>query len=129
VRGITTTAAAPRSRWRPALLSGLVFPGLGQLAAGHPWRALFFSGPSVALLVAVVRRVVRETQRLMPDEAEALLDPALPFRLAAEVHRANASFFLWATLGIVALWLGSMADAFLTAAGAPSRPGRRGHRT
>ncbi len=95
------------------LLSGLVFPGLGQLTCGHPWRALAFGGSSVALLVAVAARVMRETQRLMPDEAEALLDPALPFRLAAEIQRQNASFFFWATLGIVALWLGSMVDAFL----------------
>ena len=108
-----TKGAPPRGPWRPVLLSGLVFPGLGQLACGHPWRALAFSGSSVALLVAVVARVMRETQRLMPDEPEALLDPALPFRLAVEIHRANASFFLWATLGIVALWLGSMVDAAL----------------
>ena len=102
-----------RSRYRGALLSGLVFPGLGQLAAGHPWRGLAFAGSSAALLAAVVLRVIRETERLLPQDAEALLDPALPFRLAVEIHQANASFFLWATLGIVALWLGSMVDAFL----------------
>ena len=105
-----------RGRWRPVLLSGLVFPGLGQLVMGHPWRALAFAGSSVALLAAVVARVVRETQRLLPEDADSLLDPALPFRLAVEVHRANAAFFLWATLGIVALWLGSMADAWLSRA-------------
>ena len=103
-------------RLRPVLLSGLVFPGLGQLAQGHPWRALVFGGSSVALLVAVVRRVMRETERLLPTDADALLDPALPFRLAVEVHRANASFFLWVTLAIVALWLGSMADPTATPA-------------
>jgi hypothetical protein len=124
VRRITTA----RGRWRPALLSGLVFPGLGQLVSGRPWRGLFFSVSSLALLAAVVGRVIRETQRLMPADAEALLDPALPFRLAAEVHRANASFFLWATLGIVALWAGSIVDA-VRAAGAPSRPSRRANRT
>ena len=102
-----------RNPWRPVLLSGLVFPGLGQLTCGHPWRALFFGGSSVALLVAVVVRVMRETRRLLPQDPVALLDPALPFRLAVEIHRANASFFLWATLGIVALWLGSVADAVL----------------
>ena len=107
-----TGKASARSRWRPALLSGLVFPGLGQLVTGHPWRALAFGGSSVALLVAVVRRVMRETQRLLPDDAVALLDPALPFRLAVEVHRANASFFLWATLATVAIWLASIADAW-----------------
>jgi hypothetical protein len=115
-------------RWKPALLSGLVFPGLGQAVAGRPWRALAFAGPSLALLVAVVGRVARETLRLLPDEAEALLDPTLPFRLAVEVHRANASFFLWTTLGIVALWAGSVLDA-LRAAGAPSRLSRRASRT
>jgi hypothetical protein len=97
------------------LLSGLVFPGLGQLAGGHPWRGLFFGGSSVALLVAVVRRVARETERLLPTDADSLLDPTLPFRLVVEVQRQNASFFLWMTVGIVGLWLGSMADAWLSA--------------
>ena len=106
-----------RGRWRPVLLSGLVFPGLGQLVTGHPWRALGFAGSSAALLVAVVARVFRETQRLLPEDEASLLDPALPFRLALEVHRANADFFLWATLGIVALWIGSMADAWLSRTG------------
>lgn len=106
--------APPRrgGRLRPALLSGLVFPGLGQLVTGHPWRGLAFGGASVALLAAVVLRVMRETRRLMPEDPVALLDPALPFRLAVEIHRANASFFLWATAGIVGLWLGSIADAW-----------------
>lgn len=94
------------------LLSGIVFPGLGQLTTGHPWRALAFGGSSVALLAAVVVRVVGETQRLLPEDAESLLDPALPFRLAVEVHRANAGFFLLVTLALVALWIGSMADAW-----------------
>jgi fructose-specific phosphotransferase system IIC component len=109
--------ARPRHPWTPALLSGLVFPGLGQLLSGHPWRAAFFGGSSAGLLAAVVVRVVRETERLLPDDAAALLDPALPFRLAVEVHRANATFFLWATAGIVALWLGSIADAWASSGG------------
>jgi hypothetical protein len=92
------------------LLSGLVFPGLGQAATGRPWRALFFSASSLALIAAVVTRVMRETQRLMPVDPEALFDPALPFRLAVEIHRANASFFLLCTLGIVGVWLGAVFD-------------------
>ena len=117
---------APTSRRRAALLSGLVFPGAGQLATGHPWRALAFGGPSLALLVAVVRRVMRETDRLLPTEADALLDPALPFRLAVEIQRANASFFLWVTLALVALWLGSIVDCYARpdARPAPARPAR-----
>jgi hypothetical protein len=102
--------AAPR---RGLLLSALVFPGLGQLVTGHPWRALAFAGSSVALLASVVRRVMSETDRLMPEDPAAILDPALPFRLAVEIHRANASFFLWVTVGIVAIWLASIVDAWL----------------
>jgi hypothetical protein len=97
------------------LLSGLVFPGLGQLVIGRPWRALGFGAGSVALLVAVVRRVMQETARLLPEDPVELLDPALPFRLAVEIHRANAGFFFWVTLGIVALWAGSILDAWLSA--------------
>jgi hypothetical protein len=108
-----TEATGRHGRWRPVLLSGLVLPGLGQAVSGRPWRALVFAGSTVGLLVAVVFRVLRETQRLLPNEAEDLLDLALPFRLAVEVHRANASFFFWATLVLVALWIGSMVDAFL----------------
>jgi hypothetical protein len=108
--------------WRPVLLSGLVFPGLGQWTSGHPWRALAYGGSSVALLAAVVRRVMRETQRLMPEDPVAILDPALPFQLAVKVHRDNATFFFWATLGIVAIWLASMADAWICGR---SKPGAR----
>jgi hypothetical protein len=105
-----TGPSPPRGRWKPALLSGLVFPGLGQMVTGHPWRALVFAASTLALVVAVVARVIRETQRLMPADPDALLDPALPFRLAVEIHRANASFLLWCTLGIVGVWAGAIAD-------------------
>jgi hypothetical protein len=104
-----------RDRLRPVLLSGLVFPGLGQLASGRPLRALAFAAPSAGLLVLLVRRVASETVARMPESPEALLDPALPFRLAVEIQRANASFFLWVTAGLVVLWILSMVDAWLAA--------------
>jgi hypothetical protein len=102
-----------RRRLAPALLSGVVFPGLGQLVTGHPWRALGFGGGTVALLVLVVRRVLSEAERLLPQDQLALLDPTLPFAMAVEIQRANGSFFLAATLGLAALWIGSIVDAWL----------------
>jgi len=106
-----------RGRLRPVLLSGLVFPGLGQLVSGRPWRALAFAGTSVALVVLLLRRVIDEAVRRMPESPEALLDPAMPFRLAAEIQRDNASFFFWVTLGVVGVWVLSMLDAWM--AGGP----------
>jgi hypothetical protein len=115
-----TPKAPPRDPWRAVLLSALFFPGLGQWASGHPWRAVAFGLSSIALLAAVVQRVVRETQRLMPEDPAAILDLTLPVRLAIQVHRDNASFFFWATLGIVVIWLASIADAW--ACGRSARP-------
>jgi hypothetical protein len=90
-----------------------VFPGLGQLALGRVARGLLFALPSVALLVALMRRVWTEASRLVPTEdPDALLDPSLPFRLAGEIQRANATFFAWVTFGLVVLWALSAVDAW-----------------
>jgi hypothetical protein len=90
-----------------------VFPGLGQLALGRVGRALLFGLPSLALLVALLRRVWMEATRLVPaDDPDALLDPSLPFRLASEIERANATFFAWVSVGIVVLWALSALDAW-----------------
>jgi hypothetical protein len=105
-------------------LSLVVFPGLGQLALGRGFRALLFGLPSLALLVALLRRVFTEATRLVPvNDPDALLDPDLPFRLANEIQRANATFFGWVTAGIVVLWALSALDAWLgsRSAGLPKR--------
>lgn len=119
----TRGRAGRRKRLAPVLLSLLVFPGLGQFATGRTWRGLVYAGASLALLAGLMRRVYTEATRLMPRDPEALLDPALPFRLAAEIHRANLSFFAWTTGAIVLLWALSALDAW-----AASRPsgGRAG---
>jgi hypothetical protein len=97
--------------WRPVLLSGLVFPGLGQLATGHPGRALVYGGGTVLVLLAVLRRVVQETLARLPEDP-ASLDPLFPLRLAHEIHVANATYFFWLTLALVVLWAGSVIDAW-----------------
>jgi hypothetical protein len=95
------------------LLSGLVFPGLGQLVCGQPLRGLFFAAGSLVVAVALVRRVARETLARLPTDPTEI-DPLLPLRLAHEIQRDNASFFFWVTLALVALWAGSIADAWWT---------------
>jgi len=107
------------------LLSLAVFPGLGQAVTGRPWRALFYAGASLALLGRLLHRVYLETTRLLPSDPEATLDLGLPFRLAAEVHRANASFFFWTTAGIVLLCALSGLDAWAATRRVPraTRPG------
>jgi hypothetical protein len=102
------------------LLSGLVFPGLGQLATGHPGRGLVYALGTLVVLVAVLRRVARETLARLPDDPTSI-DPLFPFRLAHEIHVDNASFFFWLTLALVVLWAGSIVDAWLASASAAAR--------
>jgi len=105
----------PANRWKPALLSGLVFPGLGQLANRKPWRALAFFGATLALLAAFLVRIWNEVQARMPQDPELLLDPGFPLRLADEVQRSNAALLFWITCGLLAVWAGSVIDAWLCA--------------
>jgi hypothetical protein len=103
----------PRRPWRSVLLSGLVFPGLGQLMSGHPVRGLAFAAGSLVAVVVLVRRVAGETLARLPTDPDQI-DPLLPFRLAHEIHRDNADFFLWVTLALVALWAASVVDAWVS---------------
>jgi hypothetical protein len=87
---------------------------------GSPVRGLAYAGATVAVLVVLVRRVARETLARLPQDPTAI-DPLLPFRLAHEIHTENASFFFWVTVVLVAVWAGSILDAWHT-----SRPDQRG---
>ena len=111
--GPVRPGARRRPRWRPVLLSGLVFPGLGQLVSGHPWRGFVYALGSLVVLVAVLRRVARETLARLPEDPTAI-DPLFPFQLAHEIQTDNAAFFFWLTLALVALWAGSIVDAWRT---------------
>jgi hypothetical protein len=104
-------------RWKPALLSALVFPGLGQLARRRYAAGLACAGSSLLLLAVLFRRVWVEAQARMPTDPNELLsrlldEPGWPVRLAAEIQRDNASFFLWLTLAIVIIWALSVWDAW-----------------
>ena len=105
--------ARRRTPWRPVLLSGLVFPGLGQFVSGHLWRGLVYALGSLAILTVVLRRVARETLARLPEDPTAI-DPLFPFRLAHEIQADNAAFFFWLTLALVAVWAGSVVDAWRT---------------
>jgi hypothetical protein len=85
------------------------------MVGGHPWRGLVYAGGSALVLIAVLRRVARETLARLPEDPTAL-DPLLPLRLAHEIHARNAAFFFWLTLALVVLWAGSVLDAWRTSA-------------
>jgi hypothetical protein len=99
------------------LLSALVFPGLGQLARRRYLAGLACAGSSVLLLAVVLRRVWLEAQARLPTDPDELLsrlldEPGWPVRLASEIQRDNAAFFLGLTIAIVGIWAFSVWDAW-----------------
>lgn len=107
-------AAASSDRsgpWRAVVLSALVWPGAGQLTQKRYGPGLALVAATLALVVALLVRVARETLDRIPTDPSAL-DPLLAFGLAAEIQRANAGFFAWITAGLVLLWVVGIADAW-----------------
>jgi len=110
------------SPWMAALLSGLVFPGAGQAKNRRFAKALAFLLPTAALLARLAWQVSSEA-------VDALLDPKTPlgvWELAEEIQRRHAAEFSWTTVILLALWAGSVYDAWrdatLSAGGsAPTR--------
>lgn len=98
--------------WRAVLLSAAVCPGVGQLAQKRYLPGLAMLGATLALVIALLAKVVREAVDRIPTDPVGL-DPLFAFGLAAEIQRANAGFFAWITAALVLLWVVSIADAWL----------------
>ncbi len=101
-----------------ALLSALVFPGLGQFYLKRRLRGWLFLTPCALALAYAVNHVFhiafalseKITSGVLPPEIDVLLD---------YVHRtlpANAPFLGSATLVILACWISSTIDAAIVGA-------------
>lgn len=102
-----------KSKFVAALLSALVFPGVGQYYMGRRKRALLFA------VVATVGGLLYLNHAL--DQANALADQVLSGRIALdpaaiEAQIAKAPTPLSVTISgvaFVACWVGSVLEAFL----------------
>jgi hypothetical protein len=105
---------------KAALLSGLVFPGVGQWYLGRRLRALLFIVPAAAAAWYFASRAWSLVEQI---EAEVLsgrvgLDP---IAIAERVHQQSAgstAMMNWAALAMLACWIGSVADALIRKDGA-----------
>ncbi|WP_426101094.1 hypothetical protein [Massilia sp. TSP1-1-2] len=98
---------------KAALLSGLVFPGVGQLFLKRPLRALAFLAP--ALLAAIYfSSAVLEPVFAIANEitnGSMVLDPILIEQRIAQSHIDTGMLNL-AALVMVAVWIASTVDAW-----------------
>jgi len=110
-------AREARTPWRPALLSGLVWPGLGQLAKHQYTKGLLLMTLSLLVAIGVAFRIARDVlESLWSNPSE--LDLIQLVVAAQRVREASGGFVLLGSLALAALWIYAVADAYRS----PPRP-------
>jgi diadenosine tetraphosphate (Ap4A) HIT family hydrolase len=106
--GAAKKAASP---WTPALLSGLFWPGAGQLKNRRWVKGFFFSLMSGLVLARIAWRVASPAWDALLA-APAPLDFAEMWALAEEIRGRNAAELSALSLVLLALWAASVFDAW-----------------
>lgn len=99
---------------KAALMSGLVFPGTGQLLLGYRWRGLLFLVPALAAAVYFFLHVWERAQFILTEleTGRMPLDPLLiAARLEQQGQQASAMVSVAAAVMLVC-WIGSTIDAW-----------------
>lgn len=109
---------------KAALLSGLVFPGVGQLFLGLRLRGWLFLLPAAAAAIFFVSRVWAVALQVSEDILAARIAPDLP-ALVARVHEQAAGSsgpMNWAAGVMIVCWVASTADAWFAGRRLPAAP-------
>ncbi|WP_038492988.1 hypothetical protein [Janthinobacterium agaricidamnosum] len=100
---------------KAALLSALVFPGLGHMVLGRALRGCLFLLPAGASAIYVARDI-RQRASLILDQVQSGALPADPQLIAEQVAATSNSGGSLMTVAIAVLaicWVGSIIDSFL----------------
>ena len=98
------------------LLSGLVYPGLGQLLSGHIVSGVIFVLGTTTGLVVLIYRLMQRAFRVMDQALPRLADNALDAQALKELlGRSSAGG--WEVeniclIGIVGCWLAAIVHAY-----------------
>jgi hypothetical protein len=93
------------------LLSGLLWPGAGQIHNRDYGKGALLIGATLIAAVGLIARLVREVLRGLPEDTTAF-DPLSILAMVEDIQRRNAGFFLGFTLVLTALWVYGIVDAY-----------------
>lgn len=102
---------------RAALLSGLVFPGLGQFTLRRPKRALAFLLPAAVAVFYLAGQILRQVNDIagqIQDGAMALDVQRISEQVAAAPPGADDTLMTLASAVCVVCWAGSIVDALIS---------------
>jgi hypothetical protein len=105
------TASSPRSPWPAVLLSGLVWPGAGQIKNGERLKGLVFGLASLALLAIFAWRVASDATSVLL-QAQGPMGPLEMVSLAEEIRGRNSGELGVITILLMLLWGASVFDAW-----------------
>ena len=99
-----------------ALLSGLVFPGAGQLYLKRPLRACVFLIPAAVAVVIFIQGLVSRASDMLDQINAGTLLPD-PVAIAAQLEKQDGGSLLSNVCAFVmiACWVLSVLDAYLLA--------------
>jgi len=103
-----------KKEMKAALLSGFVFPGVGQMYLKRVRRGLVFMIPvllGIAIIVAMATVGAMESLKAIQAQGGQVDSNAI--RAAAEIHaKETAGYFRAIILFIIVCWLAAIADAY-----------------
>jgi hypothetical protein len=99
---------------KAALLSGLVFPGLGQFWLKHAWRGIAQLLAASASLAVIVTKVAQQAFAILEKvESEGGAVDLVAIVNAAHATSTDNVVIWWATVAMFVSWLVSVIDAYL----------------
>ena len=99
------------------LLSGLVYPGVGQLLSGHKRSGLIFVLATSAGLIVLFYRLMQRAYQLIEQAVPRLADEGLDLQTIKELVEQSSTGG-WGIenlclLGVVGCWLAAIVHAYL----------------
>ena len=108
------------------LLSGLVYPGLGQMLLGHRFSGLLFILGTTAAFVVLIYRLVQRALHVMDEAMFKLVNNALDLQALKElVERISAGGWKVENVCLIVIlicWLAAIAHAYFVGNKIDSQP-------
>ncbi|MEW6441032.1 MAG: hypothetical protein AB1640_08875 [bacterium] len=100
--------------FKAALVSGVVFPGAGQILLRRQGRGILIMAAVLAGLAVIARTAARTAIAVMQqiDLENTVIDTAALVRLAVESSHQAASTYAGSLVWVVGLWIFSVLDAY-----------------
>lgn len=101
---------------KAALLSGLVFPGVGQISIGHIKRGWFIIAAVCLYLYLIISEIIHEMYSAIAkmQESGSVMDAQAVSKMTSDVMSFSANTYLNIVLVLlIVTWVVSVIDAYL----------------